>query len=41
METDLLTPLIRLRETAELILILVPAAGVGLLVLREIFGGRP
>ena len=34
METELLLPLIRLRETAETILILMPAIGVGLFVLK-------
>lgn len=40
METELMASLTRLRDTAEAIALLLPAVGVGLLVLRELLGRR-
>jgi hypothetical protein len=38
METELLTALTRLQDTAEAILVLLPAVGIGLFVLKGLTG---
>lgn len=38
METELLTALTNLRDTALTIIILLPAIGIGLFLLKEAFG---